>query len=88
MATFSILLHLITSTFIYRQAGASYRAPFPQHPKCEQRNLAALISSPSLFTSAVHFLSTLLESELAQDQAGARNRSACEWSDTDCASSN
>ena len=46
--TFSILLCSLTSTFICRQANASYRAPFPKQPYCAQKNLAALIPAPSL----------------------------------------
>lgn len=40
----------LTSTFICRQADASYGAPFPNRPCSEQKNIAALISVPFLFS--------------------------------------
>ena len=93
MATFSIPLRSLTSTFICRQANASYGAPFPKEAGSEQRNLATLIFARrplllSFHISSPFSLNSLGESELAQDQAGTGNRRAQEWSDTDCASSN
>lgn len=58
---FSVVPHSLTSTFICRQANASYGDPFPKQPGSEQKNLAAFLSLLSFHNSSPFSLNCLWE---------------------------